>query len=193
VAGAKVRIKDGFPKVARKAREASIKNLGRAGAYIRGVAAKSIKVAPEYSKPGHQPHSRKGQLKKAIRFSVEKQKQGVVIGPDVSTVGKIGRTHEFGGTEPPKKRKKRTQAKGWKLEVGGLGPLRIQGNKPVVARLKNESQVQRAKQIVANLPVTQVSNENKSRKYPARPFMGPALKIAQVRLPALWANSIKGG
>jgi hypothetical protein len=191
----RVRTKSNFQKVAKQARAASINNLGRAGAYIRGVAAKSIKVSPEYSKPGHQPHSRKGQLKKAIRFSVEKQKQGVVIGPDVSTVGKIGRTHEFGGTEPPKKRKKRKQGKGWKLEVGGRGPVRIQNGKAVVAKLESQRQVERAKEIVAKLPQSAggAQGENKSRKYPARPFMGPALKIAQVRLPTLWANSIKGG
>ncbi len=120
-------------------RKGTVTSLGHAGAYLRGIAKRSIKVSPHPAPPGHQPHTRKGKMKKAIFYAVERAQEDVVIGPVSSEVGKIGGTHEFGGVEPPKKK-------------GG-----------------------------------------KARKYPPRPFMGPALAIGKERLPSLWANSIKGG
>lgn len=140
--GARVKLKNQTAKVAAKARKAGIASLSQAGAYIRGIAKKSIKVSPKPSPPGKQPHSRKGRLKRAILFAVEKPRQSVVIGPTATEAGQIGRTHEQGGTEPPKKR-----AKG-----------KVKG---------------------------------KARKYPPRPFMGPAFEIARNRLPKLWANSVR--
>lgn len=126
-------------RVQRKARDATITSLGRAGAYLRGIARRSIKVAADASRPGKPPHTRRGRLKNAILYAVEKPRQGVVIGSTASEIGRVGSTHEFGGTEPPKKRR------------------------------------------------------GKRRKYPARPFMGPALQIAKERLPKFWANSVRGG
>lgn len=32
----------------------------------------------------------------------------------------------------------------------------------------------------------------RGRDYPARPFMGPALRATQSRLPRMWANSLRG-
>ncbi|MBE7466813.1 MAG: hypothetical protein HS116_25360 [Planctomycetes bacterium] len=179
------------PKVTRKAKAASIQSLGRAGAYLRGIARRSIKVSPVASEPGKPPRSRQGRLKNAIVFAVEKDKTRVVIGPAASDVGKIGRTHEFGGTESPKKRKGRKA--NFKLEVGGHGPIRVEGGKPVVVRLKTDRQVAKAKQVTDGLPPSQGGTSGgKPRKYPPRPFMGPALNIGKARLPRLWANSVRG-
>jgi hypothetical protein len=43
------------------------------------------------------PHSRRGQLRRAIAYSVDKQRQVVVIGPERDAVGTSGSAHEFGG------------------------------------------------------------------------------------------------
>lgn len=188
----KVKVKGETGKVLRKAKAGSIKSLGHAGAYIRGIAKRSIKVSKDPAPPGHQPHTRKGRLKKAIFYGVERQRQGVVIGPTVSEVGRIGHTHEFGGTEPPKKQKGRKT--NFRIEVGGHGPIDVEGGKPVVVRLKTDRQVAKAQEVAQSLPPSQGGPESKRpRKYPPRPFMGPALEISKARLPRLWANSVRGG
>jgi len=188
----KIKVKGETGKVLRKAKAGSIKSLGHAGAYIRGIAKRSIKVSKDPAPPGHQPHTRKGRLKKAIFYGVERERQGVVIGPTVSEVGRIGHTHEFGGTEPPKKRKSRKA--NFRLDVGGHGPIDVEGGKPVVVQLKTDRQVARAREVAGSLPPSMGGPESKRpRKYPPRPFMGPALEISKARLPRLWANSVRGG
>lgn len=188
-----VRVKTSFDKgkVRRATKAGTITSLGRAGAYIRGIARRSIKVAKDAASPGRPPHSRKGRLKKAIFFSVERERQGVVVGPTASDVGRIGQTHEFGGTEPPKKKGRKAN---FRLEVGGHGPIKVEAGKPVVARLTSEAQVARAGEIAASLPPSMGGPEGKRpRRYPPRPFMRPALEVSKARLPKFWANSVRGG
>jgi hypothetical protein len=186
----RVKVQMDSAKVTKKAKAASITSLGRAGAYIRGIARKSIKVSPKPSAPGKPPHSRKGKLKDAILFSVEKEKQAVVIGPAATEMGSVGHTHEFGGVEIPKKRKGRKP--NWKFEVGGHGPIDTKDGKPVVVKLKTEKQVARAQEVAQTVPAS-LPAPRSARRYPARPFMGPALEISKARLPKLWANAVKGG
>lgn len=95
--GMKVRTRSDIPKVLRKMRRANIENLGHAGASIRLTAKRSIKKSPEPSAPGTPPHTRRGQLPKAILYVVEKPKQRVVIGPDYMKIGRSATAHEFGG------------------------------------------------------------------------------------------------
>ena len=179
-------------KVRKKTKASSIKSLGRAGAYIRGIARRSIKVSTEPSKPGKPPRSRKGQLKNAILYSVEKGRTRVVIGPTASEMGRVAHTHEFGGVEKPKKRKARKS--NWKLRVDGHGPINVKNGKPIVIKLKTEGQVARAKRVAESLPPSMGGiGPRKPRRYPARPFMGPALKRSKARLSRIWANSVRGG
>jgi hypothetical protein len=99
----KARIKDETGKVIRKAKAASIRNLGQAGAYIRGIAKKSIKISPVYAPPGHPPYDHTGarlrtlnRSRKAagqapisagfrglkhILYAYDPKKRSVVIGP----------------------------------------------------------------------------------------------------------------
>lgn len=77
--------------------QASFKNLGHAGASVRLVAKRSIRKRKKPSPEGTPPSTRKGQLRRAIRYKVEKQREAVVIGPDASIVGTAGKAHEFGG------------------------------------------------------------------------------------------------
>jgi hypothetical protein len=188
----KARIRNETGKVLKKAKAASLRNLGQAGAYIRGIAKRSIKVSPEPSEPGKPPHTRKGRLKRGILFAVEKARQSVVIGPAASEMGRIGHTHEFGGKEPPKARTGRKA--NWRIEIGGHGPIKAEGGKPLVSKLVSQKQVARASEIARSLPPSQGGPVSKKpRKYPPRPFMGPALEVSKARLPRLWANSVKGG
>lgn len=75
----------------------SFKNLGHAAATIRKEAVASIEVSPEPSDPGTPPHTKKRQLKRAIRFDVDKARQLAVIGPRESMVGESAAAHEHGG------------------------------------------------------------------------------------------------
>jgi hypothetical protein len=95
--GSRVKTKDDFAKVVKAARKANIETLGHAGGYIRKVARHSIKQSPKPSAPGTPPHTRRGQIKRAILYAVEKDRQSVVIGPSAEIVGESASAHEFGG------------------------------------------------------------------------------------------------
>lgn len=84
-------------RVIKAAANASFKSLGHAGAALRLAARRSIRRSKTQSPEGTPPHTRKGQLRRAILYAVAKDKQSVVIGPDVAIVGKAGSAHEFGG------------------------------------------------------------------------------------------------
>jgi hypothetical protein len=200
----RVKIKDETRKARQKIIDGSVKSLGKAGAYIRGIAKKSIKTSQRISEPGRPPHTRQGRLKHSIYFAVEKQTPGVVIGPVASAVGKIAHTHEFGGTEPPKL-PPALRENNWELRLGGHGPLRVVGDTVYVGRLNTPAQVEHAKKLAPEaidasyvryldaLMAHWTTGRSKVRKYPARPFMGPALEVSKERLPKFWANSVKGG
>ena len=90
-------VRSDFSKVRRRARSAQIESLGHAGAAIRLVARRSIRRSPRASAPGHAPHTRRGQLKRAVLYAVEKARQSVVIGPAYQMIGLSATAHEFGG------------------------------------------------------------------------------------------------
>ena len=83
----------------RRVREAAEKAARRAfakAAYrIFRDAQASIQRSTEPSAPGQPPHTRRGQLRRAIRYDATKD--GAVIGPLASMVGDAGAAHEFGG------------------------------------------------------------------------------------------------
>lgn len=208
--GAKVRIRDERKRLRDAVDRANITDLGRAGAYIRGMAKQSIKKSPKPAPPGHPPHTRKGQLKNAILFSVEKTAGTVVIGPTVTGVGRVGNVHEFGGQRrgkvgpggydpKPISPEGRAWRKGdWFVAVGGKGPIRegrlsehgsVTGDHPT-CRLRTQAQVDRAKRLAEGMGY---KFRRERRVYPPRPFMGPALERSKARLPKFWANSVKGG
>ena len=93
----KVQTRMDVQKVLRKARRANIESLGHAGAAIRLTARRSIRRNPKPSAPGTPPHTRRGLLRRAIVYAVEKYRQLVVIGPAYGMVGLSATPHEFGG------------------------------------------------------------------------------------------------
>lgn len=200
-------------RVQREVDRAEKKWLTKAGGYVYKVARSSIKRlgmarrAPKRftkrgaeskawtrwqdeiaqrpaSPPGTPPYTHTGGLKKAIRYSVATG--SVVIGPTFSELGKVGGTHEHGGTEPAKKTK--TQRTNWRMVVGGHGPIERRGDRIVVGRLKTAKQVQRSKRIAGDLPISITGKPR--RKYPPRPFMRPALEKSRQHLPQMMRNTI---
>ncbi len=84
-------------RVQNAADQATFRNLGHAAASIRKTAIEEIIVAEGPSDPGTPPHTRRRQLKRAIKFDHDKASQTAVIGPEASVVGEAGAAHEFGG------------------------------------------------------------------------------------------------
>jgi len=95
--GMRIHTRDDVPKVLRQLRRANIESLGHAGAAIRLAARRSIRRSPKPSLPGTPPKTRRGQLRRAILYAVERHQQRVVIGPAYSIVGPSAMAHEFGG------------------------------------------------------------------------------------------------
>lgn len=84
-------------RVARKAKRATIENLGHAGGAIRLAAVRSIRQRKGPAPAGQPPHTHTRRLPRAIKYAVEKARQTVVIGPDVESFGTAGKAHEHGG------------------------------------------------------------------------------------------------
>ena len=93
----KVQTRMDVQKVLRKARRANIESLGHAGAAIRLTARRSIRRSPKPSAVGRPPHTRRGLLRRAIVYAVDKYRQMAIIGPAYGIVGRSATPHEFGG------------------------------------------------------------------------------------------------
>jgi phage gpG-like protein len=84
-------------RIRNAAKKASFKNLGHAAAAVRLTAKRSIRRNKKPSSAGTPPHTRKGQLKRSLRYVVEKDKERALIGPTYTMVGRSAMAHEFGG------------------------------------------------------------------------------------------------
>ena len=93
----KVQTRMDVQKVLRSVKRANIESLGHAGAAIRLTARRSIRRSPNPSASGTPPHTRRGLLRRAIIYAVDKYRQMVVIGPAYGMVGLSATPHEFGG------------------------------------------------------------------------------------------------
>ena len=216
----RVRIEKDFDKVLRAAERSNDLSLRRAGAYVRGVAMKGIKTSKGFSKPGDRPHTRKGRLRKSIIFAVDQKGVNVLIGPHSGAIGKVGATHEFGGTEeaiPSKERSLRGNARtslldsggmpikvagtNWILGPGGHGPIEVLGDNDFrYAKLLTFQQIRRA-QVIAIRMISgralgvhpgKYSAGKPKRTYPKRAFMRPTLDLVKDSLPDFWYQSVRG-
>jgi hypothetical protein len=95
--GMTIHTRDDVPKVLCQLRRVNIESLGHAGGAVRLAARRSIRRSPKSSLPGTPPHTRRGQLRRAILYAVERHQQRVVIGPAYDIVGRSPMAHEFGG------------------------------------------------------------------------------------------------
>jgi hypothetical protein len=115
-------------KVRKKAEAGTFKSLNHAAAAIRLTARRSIRRSPKESAAGTPPHTRRGLLKRALLYKVDKGKMSAVIGPAYSIVGRSGSAHEFGGKYYGRKYPKRAF----------LGPA-LKVNKPRISRFWSAS------------------------------------------------------
>jgi hypothetical protein len=191
------------------ARNARKPALARAGAYMRGIARRMVQFRRNkslYAPAGGPPYTHTMALKDAIVFAVGEN--SVLIGPTSTGIGRIGHTHEFGGDEPAVAAREITA--NWRFVIGGHGPIDIRYGEVIYTRYRTEAQVQRGLELIFTQPrlnapqslwsmpdntpqglsLWRITTAKKNRHYPPRPFMGPALLVAQEKLPSLWANSI---
>ena len=115
-------------KVKRKADKGSFDSLNHAAAAIRLTARRSIRRNPKKSSAGTPPHTRRGLLKRALLYKVEKQRLSAVIGPAYTIAGKSGQAHEFGIKYYGRKYPKRSY----------MGPA-LKANKKRIPRLWSNS------------------------------------------------------
>jgi phage gpG-like protein len=95
--GMKATTKNSFDKVKAKAQQGKFTSLGHAAASIRLVARRSIRRRKTAAMPGTPPNTRRGQLKRSIMYSIDKQRGVAIIGPDFEIIGNSAKAHEFGG------------------------------------------------------------------------------------------------
>jgi len=84
-----------FERVRREADRAARNVFAKAAFRIFRDAQASISRSSTPSAPGSPPHTKRGQLKRSIRYDATKD--GAIIGPKASMVGTSGEAHEFGG------------------------------------------------------------------------------------------------
>ena len=184
----------------KKVDQASFRSLGHAGGAIRLTARRSIRRRKKPSSPGSPPNTPTGHLKRVLRYSVDRDRQEVLIGPENEYARTIWNLHEFGGTIRPKPR----LLKPHRYRVGEYGPIRrtgpmLRNSKGRFSRRSNrfariwlhtEAQANRATRILKQENRYRIAEAKKRRRYPKRPFMGPALERQRHRLPKFWANSV---
>lgn len=160
---------------------AGVDALYRAGAYLRTTARRKIKKSNKASRPGRPPHTREGQLRNAILFAVDEGKKIAWVGPSARLISDIAKYHEFGGVQVRKSKRK-------EYRIGIPGPVDIQDGKPRFASLKTQRQVDRARFI--DRLAWPDSALLKKRKYPPRPFMGPAMEASIKQLNKIFSVSL---
>lgn len=200
--GAKVVMQDFSKAVVLASEEGSDKALRSSGAYIAKVARSSIKRRKEVRDPrtgrisrpgspaGSPPFTYTGHIKKVIRFGKEKKEKRVLIGAVNQYAATIWDRHEKGGTFRDRPRKhlvRRTFA------MGDFGPIKADGYGRRVRwiTLRTAGQVRRANDMIALVNSQRDAEAQKSRTYPARPFMGPALAKSEAKVATFWSGAIK--
>lgn len=89
------KVVDDMDRVRIAAEKAARRVFAKAAYRIGGRAIRSIKWSSKPSAPGTPPHTKRGKLRRSIRYFADHT--GAVIGPRHSAVGESARAHEFGG------------------------------------------------------------------------------------------------
>lgn len=204
---------DEIKELLRKARAATFKNLGHAGAALRRAAQRKIRRSKDPSEVGTPPHTARGALKNSILYAVEGER-GVVIGPSVNLISDVAAAHEHGGKQRPRgvqSARSSTLVAGtnWNLYVGGHGPIPDKDG-VVYIKFVSTAQVNKSMDFIEQAPDDAFGNTKRARQqtkkrrmleavraaggwanYPKRPFMGPTLTENLSRLPSIWAGSVR--
>lgn len=89
------RVVDRFGVVKGRAKFGTFTSLKAAGAVIRTISSRSVKVSKRASAPGRPPNTRRRALSKAILFALEGDYR-VLIGPSADLISTAGSAHELG-------------------------------------------------------------------------------------------------
>lgn len=174
--------------VRQKVNEASFRSLGHASAAIRLTAKRSIRRRKKPSLPGQPPHTPTGALKRIIRYAVDRQRSTADIGPINEYTRTIWHLHEFGGVT----QKRLRLLPAHRFRVGEFGPIRRRDAKRFTrARLMTEAQARRATRLIEEENQSRRRESRLLRRYPARPFMRPALDGNRSKLPQFWENAVR--
>ena len=195
--------------------------LPHVGGYLRKVARNSMKNVSKKSKkhgfdaknnlkspPGTPPYShgkgsRYDSLRDSIFYSVEDD--AVIVGP-VLQMEKVGKLHEFGGKSVVRMA---PGAANRVFKVGDIGPVSLKkyqmsgisinsngfkdpsdGSPVRYIKLRTAQQAQHATRLNHRIQMAYFT-KLKNAKYPARPFMGPALEKTMPRANEMWLDAIK--
>ncbi len=181
----KVEIKMNTKAVQRAVDRSAPNTLSRAGAYLRAIARNSIKRRKnpnKSSQPGTPPYHHSS-FKNTIQWGLSPDRQTVYIGPAIVRGGMMnaGRLHEFGGVKSFA-----NKFKGYKL--GQTGPIAENADGSLRRiRLRTPGQVARANRLARQHTPWLLGGV---RRYPARPFMRPALLAGLPKLSNFWINAI---
>ncbi len=193
--------------VVREVGKANASALSKAGSFIRRRARSSLRRRKNPSAPGRPPsvHSNSNVATlKAILFAYDSVNQSVVVGPIRLNQKHFIGPHLMSGTVPSAH------------EFGGeLGfPEKLENIAPQIARTRGKARVLSATQKLAMFrrldaeenrgyvagskwipvgrrkPLPNQPTRVRVAKYPARPFMGPALAAEAPKFPSLWSGSV---
>jgi len=81
----------------RRAQGGAVRSLHHAAAALRLIARRSIRRRKTAAPPGQPPHTRRGQLRRAILYHVDRARTQALIGPSAEFIGRSAAAHEFGG------------------------------------------------------------------------------------------------
>lgn len=88
---------DSTSNVAEAVSRGAVRMLRKASFFVFKTARDSIEISPDASPAGTPPHSRSGQLQRALAYDVDPKTETAVIGPRFSFVGVSAVPEEFGG------------------------------------------------------------------------------------------------
>lgn len=94
---AEARVKLRLERLRKAVERAAAGSLPPVGYLISQLAKSKVKRSRTAAPPGQPPHTRRGQLRRAIRYQMAADKRSIVIGPAASKLGTAGAAHEHGG------------------------------------------------------------------------------------------------
>lgn len=91
------RVQMRLQRLVRAMERARAGSLHAVGYLVATIAKGKIQRSRKASPAGQPPATRRGLIRRAIRYQVAEDRRSVVIGPAYSMVGTAGAAHEFGG------------------------------------------------------------------------------------------------
>ena len=190
-----------IPRLQKRVDRGANRGLARAGAYIRGIAKQSL--PKDYgrggeggdrktSRPGQAPVTHRNRnLWRSIMFDVQRDERSVTVGALRSIVGDSADVLEHGGSKmvlnknPDKGNNRRVQQVS---KPRGKSSFKRAGNSDAQGRQKKHIQNYYMNKRGGNDNDKPAKAVRMRAHYKARPFMKPALAIAQPKIPSFFAK-----